>query len=46
MTVTYCRGCATDVHITHDDADCPANDADLRTPPDLRASRVAAQEGE
>lgn len=38
--MTYCRGCGEDVHITHDDEDCPAGDADLRTPDHLKADRV------
>jgi len=26
--MTYCRSCGEDVHITHDDEDCPAGEAD------------------
>lgn len=40
MTMTYCRTCGNDVHITHD---CPEGEADLRVPVELRASRVESE---
>jgi hypothetical protein len=43
MTMTYCRGCKSDVHITHKDSDCPNNNADLRVPDELKASNVERQ---
>ena len=41
MTMTYCRACGNDVHITHSDDECPAGNADLRVPDDLRAENQA-----
>ncbi len=46
MTMTYCRGCGNDVHITHKDEDCPADNADLKTPDHLKASRIHEREVE
>lgn len=39
MTMTYCRTCDADVHITHDAEDC-SGEPNLKVPSDLRASRV------
>jgi len=44
MTMTYCRGCQRDVHITHKDEDCPADNADLKTPMCLRGRRGGVDE--
>ena len=37
MTMSYCRGCKRDVHITHSDEDCEAGAANLRVPDELRS---------
>jgi len=44
MTETYCHNCGETVSITHSDEDCPAGNADIRTPPHLRAHRAEQYE--
>jgi len=41
MTMTYCRSCQQDVHITHSADECVVDNPDVRTPDEVRA---AAQE--
>jgi len=45
MTMTYCRTCGKDVHITHDESECEG-EPNLRTPDSLKASRVERQEAD
>lgn len=44
MTMTSCRTCGRDVHLTHDADEC-TGEPDLRVPDDLKADRVARREG-
>lgn len=44
MTMTYCRSCGEDVHITHGDDDCPEGDANLRVPDELRGPPEPVEE--
>jgi len=43
MTMTYCRTCQRDVHITHDEEEC-TGEPNLRVPDELRGERVAREE--
>jgi hypothetical protein len=42
MTMSYCRTCGRDVHITHDADECDG-EPDLRVPDALREERALAR---